>query len=41
MTASDLDFERIEELINGGNHDSHYIQNEILFLIARILKEKL
>jgi len=33
----DSEIERIQELIASGNHESQYITNEILLLIARIL----
>ena len=36
----DSEIERIQELIASGNHETQYITNEILLLIARILYEK-
>jgi len=36
----DSEVERIEELIASGNHESQYITNEVLLLIAKILRDK-
>ena len=40
MTYLDKEFESIEELIATGSHATNYITNEILFLIAKVLRGK-